>query len=247
MTILVIVESDTPDLSGNAPVYAPVLASLGAESRVVSPYVAPATAGDFEGADGVVFTGSGAPFGTGDPEAAPLRAAMALAFEAGLPAFGSCNGMNLAASLLGGETGPSPNGYEVPLARDLELTEAGRAHPMMAGRPLRFSAPCIHFHEIRALPDGMTVLAGNAHTPVQAVAYEQGGVSFWGTQYHPEFSLSVVARAMERKGLGAPETWADLHAAESDPAAAARLGAGAELRPETRVTELRNWVARIAG
>ena len=100
-------------------------------------------------------------------------------FEAGLPTLGSCNGMQLAASVLGGQSSASPNGREDGLARDVTLTEAGRAHPFMAGRIDGYAAPCVHRDEVSRLPDGAVVLATNNHSEVQAFAYENDGIRFW--------------------------------------------------------------------
>ena len=82
---------------------------------VVNPYEGILNADDFAGVDGVVFTGSGVSWSTDAPEAACQRAAMELAFDAGLPSWGSCNGMQLAAVVLGGQVAASPNGLGLAL------------------------------------------------------------------------------------------------------------------------------------
>ncbi|MEM6670067.1 MAG: type 1 glutamine amidotransferase [Pseudomonadota bacterium] len=246
MTTILIIESDPPGFTGQTPTYATALELLGVETRAVAPFVSPISAQDLEGVDGVAFTGSGASWSTDGPEAAPLRDTMKLAFDAGLPCFGSCCGMNVAASLLGGSSGDCENGYEGGLALGITLTDPGKTHPMMAGRADGFAAPCTHSHDVHRVPDGMTVLARNAHSAVQAVAYEENGASFWGTQYHPEYTLSFTADAVERRGGADAAFLADLRAAETDPQAAKRLGASpSDLQPAARMTELRNWVAMV--
>ena len=57
---------------------------------------------------------------------------------------------------------------------------------MLAGRPIEYAAPCIHRDEVAQLPKDAVLLAGNAHSPVQAFVVETDTVTFWGTQYHPE-------------------------------------------------------------
>jgi GMP synthase (glutamine-hydrolysing) len=46
-------------------------------------------------------------------------------------------------------------------------------------------------------PARCSVLAGNAWTPVQAMAIQYMGGEFWGVQYHPEFDLAEAARLMQ--------------------------------------------------
>ena len=50
------------------------------------------------------------------------------------PVWGSCNGLQLAAVVLGGSVAASPNGIEIGLAKDMMKTTDGQAHPMLAAR-----------------------------------------------------------------------------------------------------------------
>ncbi|MCR9124676.1 MAG: type 1 glutamine amidotransferase [Rhodobacteraceae bacterium] len=213
--------------------------------RVVAPYDDPALP-DLSGLDGVVFTGSGVDWSTDDPRAAPLADTMRRVFDAGLPVFGSCNGMLLAATVLGGNNRVSPNGREDGLARDIRLTPEGAAHPMMAGRRDGFAVPCVHRDEVETMPPGAVVLARNDHSPVQAFAYERGGVRFWGVQYHPEYSPLHVAGFVESDGR-LPETICDaLRRCQEDAAAAALLGTTPEEQaPASRRIELGNWLKQL--
>jgi GMP synthase (glutamine-hydrolysing) len=204
---------------------------------------------DFAGVDGVIFTGSGETWATDAPEAAPQRAAMELAFGTGLPVWGSCNGLQLAAVVLGGAVGAAPNGVEIGLARDIQLTDAGRSHPAMAGRLPGFAVPCIHRDEVQRLPTGAQLLASNAHSPVQAMAYAKGGVDFWGAQYHPELTPQYIADLIRRRGrLNEFARLApDLDRAETDAAAATRLGTTPQdMKPRARTRELANWLDHVA-
>ncbi len=196
--------------------------------------------------DGVVFTGSGVDWSTEDSRAAPLAQAMRQVFAAKSPTFGSCNGMQLAACVLGGRSLVSPKGREDGLAREIQLTDAGRAHPMMAGRQDGYAVPCIHRDEVVALPEGAILLAGNAHSAVQAFAYERDGVSFWGVQYHPEYTADFIAGRVAAMGAWPDKEAAALSRAEIDRDAAEVLGVRWEdLQPQMRLTELRNWLARL--
>ena len=204
---IAILESDTPDLvaaarrwrgASNADRFDQAFqaARPGTICTVFQPYAGDAV--DFAGADGIVFTGSAVEWSVDDAQGAPITRAMEAAFANGRPIWGSCNGLQLAAHLLGGVSGPSASGFEAGLARDVELTAEGAAHPMMTGRRQRFSVPCIHRDEVQTPPDGAVVLAGNAHSPVQAMAYEVQGITFWGAQYHPEYTAASMGAALSR-------------------------------------------------
>lgn len=212
---------------------------------IIAPYDGDALP-PLDGFDGVVFTGSGVEWSTDDERAAPLRDIMRAVFDQGLPTLGSCNGMQLAASVLGGASQASRNGREDGLARDIHLTDAGRTHPLLTGRTDGYAVPCIHRDEVTRLPEGAVVLAGNAHSAVQAMAYEKDGIRFWGMQYHPEIDPADLGPALKSAGLMEADKAAELAAVEQDPDAARRQGARPEeMTPKVRMTELSNWLASL--
>lgn len=248
MTTLLIIEANTPDMPPAAAGFVDVFSALDArvEIKTHSPYVNTFTAVNFSEIDGVIFTGSGVAWSTDAPEGKPQRDAAEAVFQTGLPVWGSCNGMQLAATVLGGMVGASPNGLEVGVARN---TRRVGDHPMFHGRADTWAVPCIHRDEVQRLPDGATLTATNDHSPIQAFAYAQNGVDFWGTQYHPELTITRIADYM-RNGdgifLDKARMIPDLDAAETNTAAAARIGTTpAALAFETRTLELANWLNHV--
>ena len=212
---------------------------------MTNPYDTPWPSEALDRADAVIFAGSSVDWSTDAPEAAPLRAAMEAVFASGKPTWGSCNGLQLAAVVLGGAVGASPHGTEVGLARDIRITPEGQGHPMLNGRRDGFAAPCIHRDEVTRLPKGAQRLAGNAHSPVQAMAYTAGGVDFWGTQYHPELPASGIAQILNDAQQD-PALAHHLRRADKDVVAADALGSNpAEQGDALRAIELRNWLAHV--
>jgi len=249
MLRILIVESNPPDFPFYVPIYSGALHRVdpALEITSVAPYAGETLDDEtLNGVDGVIFTGSSVPWSTDAPEAAPLRDAMRTVFAHHLPGYGSCNGLQLAVSVLGGSVGPSPNGCEDGVARDITVTEAGQRHPMMAGRGPSYASLCIHRDEVTALPNGAVLLSGNAHSPVQAMAYEQDSVIFWGSQYHPEFKPAWLAGQLDTLGRLPSDDCAALARAATDPDAAAQLGVAPEdLASDALTLELRNWLAML--
>ena len=117
-------------------------------------------------------------------------------FEIGIPSFGSCWGVQMAAVAAGGEVKPNPKGREMGLARKVYLTKDGLVHPMYSGKPSVFDAYISHDDIITRLPPGGTVLASNDFTEVQAISVKHKNGTFWATQYHPEYDLHEMASLM---------------------------------------------------
>ena len=122
-----------------------------------------------------------------------------------------------------------------------------------------FDAVAVHKDEVETLPDGASVLAGNAHSEVQALVFEvPGGSTFWGVQYHPEFDLREIGAIGRRYGetlvaegffatAADADRYADVTATlQADPGRrdlAWLIGADADVLDETvRLAEIRNWI-----
>jgi GMP synthase (glutamine-hydrolysing) len=216
---------------------------------------------DLDAYDGVVLTGSALNIYKREPESLRQIDLVRELFARGIPVFGSCWGLQVAAIAAGGEVGPNPRGREVGFARKITLTEAGRAHPMHAQRAAAFDAPAIHGDEVIRLPADTVVTACNDMSAVQAAEIRLGQGVFWGVQFHPEYRLHDVACTLRRFGgklveegffrsLAELESYAaDLDSLEADAARrdiAWRLGLGHDLlKPDQRTREIANWIDRL--
>jgi GMP synthase (glutamine-hydrolysing) len=182
-------------------------------------------------------------------------------FRAGVPCYGSCWGVQMAAVAAGGEVQKNPKGREWGLARDIRPTEAGRRSLLLAGKPDRYDGFIMHLDEVTHLPEGATLLATNEHTHVQALEVRHESGVFWATQYHPEYNLYemarlIAARAQPLIGEGFFETTEEvqayagkmrmLHQQPDSEILRQELRVGDDiLDAEIREQELRNWIDRL--
>lgn len=210
-----------------------------------------------ESYDGVAMTGSALNiYNGGAPVTRQVELAKAV-FAAGVPFFGSCWGLQVAVTAAGGEVRANPRGREFGFARRILLSDAGRSHPLFAGKPSTFEAPTVHRDEIASLPAAAKILADNDFG-IQAVSFTHGRGSFWGVQYHPEYDYVDIAAVAERYGVtlvtegiftdvAALAAFAgDLRALQANPSETTLLwrhGLGPAIRTEAlRLLEIRNWL-----
>ncbi|WP_439572600.1 type 1 glutamine amidotransferase [Phreatobacter sp.] len=247
--------------------YAAVLRDLAADADVdlcfpADPGASLPDSGGLEGYDGVVLTGSSLNLYDMSPEILAQIDLARQVYASGVPAFGSCWGLQVLTAAAGGVVRRNPKGREMGFARRIVLSDAGRAHPMMAGRPFAFDAPAIHQDEVETMAPGTTLLASNGMSEVQAVEIRSGRSVAWAVQYHPEFSfgevadigISIADRLISEgffTELEEVSRWhADLVALDTDPGnrpVAWRLGFDAELTDASRrQREIANWIAVMA-
>ena len=212
--------------------------------------------------DGLMFSGSPLHIYDRTPEVTRQIDFARAAFTAGLPTWASCWGLQLATVALGGTVRRNPRGRELGVARAITATPPGRSHPLLAMRPPVFDALCSHIDELEQPPPGAVVLAQNELCSIQALTVElPSGSIFFGTQYHPEFTLAVAAGLIEMRaaslvaeGFGRDcsefamaRDFRELHADLERRDLAWRYGIGLEiLDPVRRTAEIGNWLREAA-
>jgi GMP synthase (glutamine-hydrolysing) len=141
---------------------------------------------------GVILSGGPASVAEDETPRAPK-----IVFELGVPVLGICYGMQTMAAQLGGTVANSivrEFGYaEVEVVTQTALlqdiydrinTEAKQVLDVWAS----------HGDEVIALPPGFKVMAGNATTPLAAIADEAR--KFYGIQFHPEVTHTLQGKSI---------------------------------------------------
>ena len=211
-----------------------------------------------ESYDGIFLTGSALHIYDITPPVTRQVELMRAIYASGTPCFGSCWGVQVGSVAAGGTVTANPNGRETGFDRRITPTEAGRGHRLLASRPAAFDAPAIHLDTVALPAHGTTILASNAYSQVQAAEIKHNGGTFWGVQYHPEFSLKQMAAILGRmvpllieegfrKDEASAKAWLDdLRTLDADPDrqdVAWAHGLDREvLDAGRRVTELRNFM-----
>jgi GMP synthase (glutamine-hydrolysing) len=207
--------------------------------------------------DGVAITGSALNIYDGGEHIERQIELAREIFASAVPFFGSCWGLQVAVTAAGGRVRPNPLGREFGFARRIELSDAGRTHPMFRGKPSVFEAVTVHRDDIEMLPPDTVPLA-SSDMGLQAVELRFGRGVFWGVQYHPEYSYAEIAATAVRyapvlldEKLFVGRTELDLLVTElrqlqqnpRDRRLTWKHGLGPAMQDErVKLAELRNWL-----
>jgi GMP synthase (glutamine-hydrolysing) len=143
-----------------------------------------------------VFVGGG-PFNSSDPaedkSAVQQRVERELAslldeiVARDFPFFGACYGVGTLGVHQGGVIDRT---YAEPVsAVRVQLTDEGRADPVLAGMAPEFDAFVGHKEACRVLPPNAVLLASSAACPVQMFRVEE---NLYATQFHPELDVDGI-------------------------------------------------------
>ena len=160
----------------------------------------PLPALDLDAWSGVVL--GGGPFCVSDDERtkspvqrrveADLAELLDRVVPADVPFLGACYGIGTLGRYLGGVVDGTH--AEAVGAVTVELTEAGRADPVLGAAPHRFDAFVGHKEALRDVPPGAVLLATSSNAPVQAFRV---GRHVYATQFHPELDADGLATRLE--------------------------------------------------
>ena len=144
--------------------------------------------------DGILWTGSSLSVLDSIPAVTQQLNFAKSIFKSGVPLYGSCWGLQVATVVAGGSVAKSNNGLELGLSNPIQLTSEGKKSTLFKRREKNYQALCIHYDEVSEVPENTIILAYNSHSKVQAMTFEYLNSTFFGVQYHPEFSPIVMAQ-----------------------------------------------------
>lgn len=107
--------------------------------------------------------------------------------ERDFPFFGACFGVGVLGTKLGAVVDGT---YGEPVSAPvIELTDEGRADPLLEAVPDSFQAFVGHKEALTTVPPEVTVLAGSESCPVQMFRVR---TNVYATQFHPELDIEVL-------------------------------------------------------
>jgi len=128
-------------------------------------------------------------------------------FELGVPVLGICYGFQTMATALGGEV--ARTGRREYGSTQVRLADAATDSPLLAEQPADQVVWMSHGDAVATAPEGFTVLASTADTPVAAFEHREKGL--YGVQWHPEVLHSEhgqrVIEAFLHRAAGIPADW----------------------------------------
>ena len=212
--------------------------------------------------DGIIWTGSDLTIFHLDDDRVTKQIDFAKAvYEIGVPSYGSCWGIQMAAVAAGGEVEKNPRGREWSIGRNIRLTEEGKQSLFLKGKPEVYNGFVMHLDEVTKVPEGGTILAYNEHCKVQALEVRHKNGTFWAAQYHPEYNLLEMAKLIAARSTpliaeGFFTQTQEVHRYADDMIALHNDDTNPDLRKKLRVDnditdnqireqELRNWIDHL--
>ncbi len=133
-----------------------------------------------------------------------LKALLRDIIDRDFPFFGECYGLGILADVLGGRV--SGEKYQEGVgAVTVELGQAGRSDPLLAGLPETFRAFAGHKEACQELPPGSTLLASTTSCPIHMIKV---GQKVYATQFHPEldsYGLEIRIKTYKNAGYFPPD------------------------------------------
>ena len=103
-----------------------------------------------------------------------------------------CWGLQVAATVAGGEVKRCMTGSHRGIAHNIEINSNGLQHPIYKNKNETFNTPAFNFDEVVKLPKNSILLASNPINKVMGVNFKSGVSDIWGIQYHPEITYDKM-------------------------------------------------------
>lgn len=103
-----------------------------------------------------------------------------------------CWGLQVAATVAGGQVKRCMTGSHRGIAHDIEINSNGLQHPIYKNKNETFNTPAFNFDEVVKLPKNSILLASNPVNKVMGINFKSGVSDIWGIQYHPEITYDKM-------------------------------------------------------
>ena len=103
-----------------------------------------------------------------------------------------CWGLQVAATVAGGQVKRCMTGSHRGIAHDIEINSNGLQHPIYKNKNETFNTPAFNFDEVVKLPKNSILLASNPINKVMGVNFQSAASDIWGIQYHPEITYDKM-------------------------------------------------------
>lgn len=188
--LLQVRNQDDPMRSQEVRCFARALACQVSQIQVFDLLAGAPTLRQLDQADLVLLGGSGDySVAEGGPWLAAALDAMRELHQAGKPTFASCWGFQAMARALGGEVITDIGRAEVGTI-EVQLTDAGKADPVLGGLGERFLAQMGHQDIVVSLPADSILLASTPRVQNQAFCFREKPI--YCTQFHPELNREAL-------------------------------------------------------
>ena len=150
--------------------------------------------------------------------------------------------MQVTVMAAGGKCRVSPSGPHIGIARDIELTEAGKKHKVYANKPKKFTTPAFNYDEVEIPPKDSILLASDRINKFQALHFCVGKSEIWGLQYHPEIPYDYMIKLIKHRSKGLLEKNVFKNQVEINQHVNSIEKAKLDLSDDLRTVELKNWL-----
>ena len=192
--------------------------------------------------DGIILTGSTLRIDDGSNEVKKHIDFAKTCFKHEKKFFAACWGLQVAVTAAGGKCRVAPSGPHVGIAYDIELTKEGKKHKLYASKPHKFTTPAFNYDEVEIPPNNAVILASNKINKFEALHFTAGTSEIWGLQYHPEIPYDYMIKLIRHRSKKLIDNKSFKNETEINQHISLIEKAKVELKDDTRLLELRNWL-----
>jgi len=192
--------------------------------------------------DGIVLTGSTLRINKDTHEVKKHLEFAKECFKYEKKIFAACWGLQVTVMAAGGKCRVAPKGPHVGIAKDIELTKAGKDHKLYVNKKQKFTTPAFNYDEVEVPPDNSILLASDGINKFQALHFYVGKSEIWGLQYHPEIPYDYMIKLIKHRSKGLIDKNVFKNSDEINQHIDSILEAKSKLSDDMRTIELKNWL-----